>query len=167
MTLIACCILPAVCAAAQFPRPNDVSNVEAIIAASFDSLSGPVGAPRQWERYLSLLDPDARLVSASIDTKTGVPKIFRWGRDEYVQAVDGYLVGSGFVDRKLGCIINQYGRVASVRCGFEGLEQKTRVERGVAMYQLYQDGKRWWILSVEWDQEQPGEPIPAELLSKS
>ena len=161
----ACCTCWALCASAQAPRSSDVGSVEAIIAASFDALSGPRGAPRQWERYLSLLDPDARLVSASIDAATGAPKIVRWGRDEYVRAANEYLVAIGFVDRKLGCVTNQDGAVASVRCGFEGLEQTKRVERGVATYQLYHDGQRWWILSVAWDQERPGHPIPAELLS--
>jgi hypothetical protein len=29
----------------------------------------------------------------------------------------------------------------------------------------FQNGKRWWIQSVVWDQERPGNPIPAELLT--
>jgi hypothetical protein len=74
-------------------------------------------------------------------------------------------VKTGFVDRKLGCVTNQYGNVATVRCGFEGLEQSKLVERGVANYQLYNDGKRWWITSVVWDQERPGNPLPPELLT--
>jgi Domain of unknown function (DUF4440) len=59
--------VPAVLAAAN---PHDVNTLDGIIAASYEALSGPVGAPRQWARYLSLLDPQARLVSASVDATT-------------------------------------------------------------------------------------------------
>ena len=164
-TVMACCILSGACAVARAPQSSDVSSIEAIVAASLESLSGPVGAPRQWPRYLSLLDPHARLVSVTFDPKAGTPKTNRMSRDEYVRYANDYLVSAGFVDRKLGCVTSRYGNVATARCGFEGLEQARRVERGVAIYQLYFDGKRWWILSVVWDQERPGNPIPAELLS--
>jgi hypothetical protein len=160
------CEVPRVSGSAAAAKSDDVSTLDAIIAASYDALSGPPGTPRQWERYRSLLDPQARLVSASVDAATGQPTIVRWNREEYAASANEYLVKTGFVDRKLGCVTNQYGNVAAVRCGFEGLEQSKLVERGVAIYQLYNDGKRWWITSVAWDQERPGNPVPAELLTK-
>jgi hypothetical protein len=148
-------------------NPGDVHTLDGIIAASYEALSGPVGAPRQWARYLSLLDPQARLVSASVDATTGLAKIVRWNREEYAASANEYLVKTGFTDRKLGCATSQYGNVANVQCGFEGLEQSKLVERGVAIYQLYNDGQRWWINSVVWDQERPGNLIPREMLRKN
>jgi CubicO group peptidase (beta-lactamase class C family) len=149
--------VPAVLAAA---KPEDVNTLDSIVAASYEALSGPVGAPRQWARYLSPLDPQARLVSASADATTGLAKIVRWNREEYAASANEYLVKTGFTDRKLGCATSQYGTVATVQCGCEGREQSKLVERGVAMYQLYNDGKRWWINSVVWDRERPGNLIP-------
>ncbi|MBI3476823.1 MAG: nuclear transport factor 2 family protein [Acidobacteria bacterium] len=160
------CEVPRGSGSAAAAKSDDVSTLDAIIAASYEALSGPPGTPRQWARYFSLLDPQARLVSASVDAATGQPKIVRWNREEYAAAASEYLVKTGFVDRGLGCVTNQYGNVAAIRCGFEGLEESKLVERGVANYQLYNDGKRWWITSVVWDQERPGNPIPAELLTK-
>jgi CubicO group peptidase (beta-lactamase class C family) len=155
--------VPAVLAAAN---PDDVNTLVGIIAASYDALSGPSGTPRQWDRYRSLLDTHAILVSTSWDATTGRPKIVRWNREEYAASANDYLVKTGFVDRKLGCSTSQYGNVATVQCGFEGLEQSKLVERGVAIYQLYNDGKRWWITSVVWDREGPGNLIPREFLPK-
>jgi len=146
-------------------RSDDVSSLNNIIDASYAALTGPVGAPRQWDRYLSLYDPGALFVSASADA-TGHAVIHRWNRQEYVAAVDDYLVKTGFIDRKLGCATNQFGKVATVRCGFEGWEQSKLVERGVAVFQLYHDGNRWWIQSVVWDQERPGNALPAELMTE-
>ena len=80
---------------------------------------------------------------------------------------DDYLVKTGFEDRKLACTSTRFGNVATATCGFEGLEGAKVVERGVAMYQLYNDGKRWWINSVVWERERPGNPIPRDFLPKN
>src|SRR5450432_346790 len=64
-----------VSAALMAANPGDVNTLDGIVAASYEALSGPLGTPRQWERYRSLLDPQARLVSASVDATTGQPKI--------------------------------------------------------------------------------------------
>ncbi|HTU03261.1 MAG TPA: hypothetical protein VMG58_15630 [Candidatus Sulfotelmatobacter sp.] len=34
---------------------------------------------------------------------------------------------------------------------------------GVNVYQVYFDGKRWWISSVSWDAESLIEEVPKEL----
>jgi hypothetical protein len=91
---------------------QDVSTIEGIIAASYEALSGPPGERRDWARYRSLCDPDVRLVSASGDSKTGKTKIIRWNLQKYIHDVDGYLVGTGFEDKKLACVaIAPQGRV--------------------------------------------------------
>jgi hypothetical protein len=80
--------------------------------------------------------------------------------------MDEYSVKAGFVDQPLGCITNKRKYVATVRCGYEGREGSKVIERGVDIFQLYNDGKRWWILSTVWDKESPDNPIPPELLSQ-
>jgi len=36
--------------------------------------------------------------------------------------------------------------------------------RGINSIQLYNDGKRWWILSVFWQSENKELPLPKEYL---
>ena len=36
-------------------------------------------------------------------------------------------------------------------------------DRGVNSFQLLNDGKRWWIVSIFWDSERPDNPLPAKL----
>ncbi len=52
---------------------------------------------------------------------------------------------------------------------YEGKNASTGkvITRGVNIFQLYFDGKRWWILSMVWDQETPANPIPPDLLPKN
>jgi len=33
-------------------------------------------------------------------------------------------------------------------------------QRGVNSLQLFYDGDRWWVLSIAWDNERPGNPLP-------
>ena len=146
--------------------PEDTATIEGILDASFKALTGPVGAPRDWSRYRSLCDPAIRLVSSSINDK-GKQAVTRWNLETYMADADDYLVKTGFEDRKLACTSTRFGNVATATCGFEGLEGAKVVERGVAMYQLYNDGKRWWINSVVWERERPGNPIPRDFLPKN
>ena len=43
-------------------NPTDVASIDAIIAAAYDSISGPAGEKRDWKRVRSLFIPGARLV---------------------------------------------------------------------------------------------------------
>lgn len=43
--------------------PADVGSKEAIVAAVYDVISGPVGEARDWDRFRSLFIPEARLIA--------------------------------------------------------------------------------------------------------
>ena len=149
--------------------PGDVSSIDAIIKATYETISGGVGVPRQWGRDLTLFDPNARLLSPYADPKTGALKLFNASHQEYVDGGDPIMVRDGFTERELGRVVKQYGHVATVLSSYEGKFASTgKVEvRGVNIFTLYNDGSRWWILSIIWDEEKPENPIPPELQPKS
>jgi hypothetical protein len=37
--------------------------------------------------------------------------------------------------------------------------------RGINSFQLLNDGKRWWVISIYWLAETPDNPIPAKYLN--
>lgn len=151
------------------PRPEDVSSIEGIVKASYETISGGVGVPRQWGRDRTLYDPNVRFVSVELDPKTNKVAATITSHQEFVDETDAFLVTEGFTERELGQKILRYGNVATVLSSYEGNYASTGkvVTRGVNIFQLYYDGKRWWVLSMAWDQERPDNPIPAELLPKS
>src|ERR1700678_3150851 len=53
-------------AAAPAANPADVSSPDAILAATYDTISGPAGQQRDWDRFRSLFIPGARLMSARL-----------------------------------------------------------------------------------------------------
>jgi hypothetical protein len=62
----------------------------------------------------------------------------------------------------------RFGNVATVLSSDEGKAMSTGkvVTRGVNIFQLYYDGKRWRIHSIIWDDQRTDNPIPADLLPK-
>jgi len=144
-------------------RAEDVSTIEGIVTASYETISGGVGVPRQWGRDRTLFDPNSRSVSVHVDAKTGTMKTTSMTEQDFADQSDASLVKDGFTERELKHVIKRYGNVATVLSSYEGLASGKVIERGVNIFQLYFDGKRWWILSMVWDEERPDNPIPAEL----
>ena len=66
--------------------------------------------------------------------------------------------------------VSQYGDIASVFMVYESRENPSDAQpfdRGINSLQLMFDGERWWILSLIWQAESTGVPIPKEWLKKN
>jgi hypothetical protein len=146
-------------------RAEDVSTIEGIVTASYETISAGVGVPRQWGRDRTLFDPNSRSVAVSVNEKTGAVTARGSTEQEFADESDASLVKDGFTERELKHVIKRFGNVATALSSYEGTVASGKVvTRGVNIFQLYFDGKRWWILSMVWDEERPGNPIPKELL---
>jgi hypothetical protein len=146
-------------------RPEDVNSIEGIVKASYETISGGVGVPRQWGRDRTLFASSVRYVSVS-KSKAGEVHARTSDYEGYLNESDGFLVKEGFTEVELGRQIRRFGNVATVLSSYEGRVQSTGkvVTRGVNIFSLYFDGKRWWIQTMMWDEESAENPIPAELL---
>jgi hypothetical protein len=144
-------------------RPEDVSTIEGIVKASYETISGGVGVARDWGRDRTLFDPNSRSVAIHVDAKTGAIKTESMTEQDFADRSDASLVKGGFTESEIKHVIKRYGNVATVLSSYEGSNNGKVAERGVNIFQLYFDGKRWWILSMVWDEERPDNPIPAEL----
>jgi hypothetical protein len=146
-------------------RAEDVSTIEGIVTASYETISGGKGVARQWGRDRTLFDPNSRSAAIRVDAKTGAIKTESVTEQDFADRSDASLVKDGVTERELKHVIKRFGNVATVLSSYEGVTDSGKViERGVNIFQLYFDGKRWWILSMVWDEERPGNPIPKELL---
>lgn len=145
-------------------RPEDVSTIEGIVKASYETISGGVGVPRQWGRDRTLFDPNSRSVAIHVDAKSGAIKTESMTEQDFADRSDTSIVKNGFTERELKHAIHRFGNVATVLSSYEGTtaDGKSK-ERGINIFQLYFDGKRWWILSMVWDEERPDNPIPPDL----
>jgi hypothetical protein len=150
-------------------NPADVESIDAIIAAAYDVISGPAGKQRDWERERSLFYPGARLIpTAAVPGRNDVelaPQIL--DVEGYIARVEALFKKSGFYEKEIARRVEHFGSIAHVWSTYESRHHPTDPEpfmRGINSIQLFNDGKRWWILSVYWQHESAQQPVPEKYL---
>ena len=146
-------------------RPADVASIDAIIAAVYDVISGPKHKVRDWDRMRSLFIPGARLIP------TGRRQNGTFG--SRVMTVEDYITGSatmlqemGFRETEIARRTERYGNIAHAFSTYESYrgDEAAPFARGINSIQLWNDGSRWWIVTIFWEGERPDNPIPERYL---
>jgi hypothetical protein len=149
-------------------KPSDVASIEALLAALYDTISGPAG-PRDWGRLRSLFLPGARLIpSGRKPDGATVARVL--SVDEFITAIERNVKDEGFFEQEISRRIDKFGAVAHVFSTYESRHAKSDAKpfaRGINSIQLFFDGKRWWVVTIFWDSERPDQPIPAEYLPRT
>jgi hypothetical protein len=140
---------------------SDVSSTDAILKAAYDVISGPAGKQRDWDRLRSLCVPDVRFV---VTAKKGSPEpVHSYGFDAFAEASQKFLETEGFHERGIANRTERFDRMAHVLSTYESRHSANDpkpFERGINSFQLVNDGKRWWIVTIFWEQESQENPIP-------
>ena len=149
--------------------PTDVASIDAIITAAYDSISGPAGQKRDWNRVRSLFIPGARLIPTAkhagkhdVDLAPQVLDV-----DSYIARVEPCFQENGFFEKEIARRTEQFGRVAHIWSTYESRYNPDDDEpfmRGVNSIQLFYDGSRWWIVTIYWQHEGGEHPIPEKYL---
>jgi hypothetical protein len=147
-------------------KPEDVSSVDAIMKAVYDVISGPAGQKRDWDRMRSLFIPGARLIPTrkGEDGKTSARV---WTLEEYISAAGPRLEESGFFEREIGRVQEQYGNIVHLMSAYDSRRKADDPQpfaRGINSFQLLNDGSRWWVVTIYWQGETPDTPIPAKFI---
>src|SRR6516225_8625032 len=145
------------------PRPADVDTLEHIVAAVYDVISGPAG-PRDWDRFRSLYYPGARLIPSGRNDKGVFARVST--PDEYAARAQDYFTKEGFFENPLANRIEVWDHIAHVWSTYESRHAKgdKPFARGINSFQLFNDGARWWILTVYWEGEDKDHPLPDKYL---
>ncbi len=132
-------------------HPADVSSIDSIIKAIYDSLTFTKGKEPNLDRLRSLFTSNAQFIRI---TEEGAK----------IMNLDGFI--SSFAERvKKGELIsfyekevsrkeNTFGNIAHIFSHYvKGMNQDIpAAERsGVNSIQLFYEGKRWWICSILWE----------------
>ena len=147
---------------AQTADPADVESVDAIITALYASISGPMGQERDYDRFASLFAPDGRLMPTTSQAPNGY---LAWTPEEYWAQASGAITAMGFTEAEIGRTTETFGLVTHVFSTYESYREdegdpNTPFARGINSIQLVWHQDRYWIVSVFWDSERPGNPIP-------
>ncbi|GAA4322841.1 peptidase M61 [Flaviaesturariibacter amylovorans] len=143
-------------------RPADVASIDAIIAATYDVISGPAG-PRNWDRFYSLFQPGAKM-GASVQTPNGA-KFFGMTPEEYERGNGPLFQKQGFYEEELKRTVQQFGNVAHVQSAYQfRFTPGGKIEqRGINYITLVKSDGRWWIANLSWQDEEKDLPLPKEM----
>ena len=147
--------------------PKDVGSLDAIMKAVYDVISGDAGKARDWDRFRSLFHKDARLIPSGKNRQTGAVGARVMTPEDYVQTSGPFLEKNGFHERELARHVDMYGNIAQVFSTYHAFKNSTDKDpfmRGINSFQLLNDGKRWWVITIYWQQETPENLIPAQFL---
>jgi hypothetical protein len=149
------------------PKPEDIKSIDSILAALYNVISGPAGE-RDWNRFRSLFVPAATLTSARKDSAGNI-SIRSRSVEDYVKGGGGYFAQHGFFESPIVNRVQTFGDIAQVFSSYESRNAagEAPFARGINSFQLAFDGKRWWIVSVLWDEERPDNPLPKEFAAKT
>jgi hypothetical protein len=156
-------------AAASAANPAEVASPDAILAGVYAVISGPAGQKRDWDRMRSLFYPGARLIHTGAD-KDGAMKETSFTVDDYIQRATPYFDKNGFFEREAARHTDKWGNILQAFSTYESrhdAKDATPFARGINSFQLFFDGKRWWIVTIYWQEESAANPLPAEFLPQT
>jgi hypothetical protein len=148
----------------KFPIPSDVKTLDGIMAAVYDVISGPAGE-RNWDRLRSLFVADARFIPTE-HKADGTFTYQAMDVEGLIAAAKERFKDQGFYEREISRKVEHFGCIAHVFSSYESTDvpKGKPIDRGINSIQLFHDGSRWWVVSIYWDHERVGNPIPSRYL---
>lgn len=146
---------------------KDVASLDAIMKAVYEVISGDAGQPRDWDRFRTLFYKDARLIPTGVNPQTKVVGATALAPDEYIKRAEPFFAKEGFYETEKARRVDLYGNIAQVFSTYEARHSKTDKTpflRGINSFQLLNDGKRWWVMTIYWQAESPENQIPKKYL---
>jgi hypothetical protein len=148
-------------------KPADVASPEAIMAATYDVISGPAGQERDWDRMRSLFYPGARLIRTEAKKEGGLRAAILTV-DDFIEHAGNYFKKNGFFELEIARRSERWGSLLHAFSTYESRhdpKDPAPFARGINSFQLFFDGTRWWIMTIYWADESTQTPLPAEFLA--
>jgi hypothetical protein len=143
-----------------YPLQKDVATIDGIMKASYEVVSGEAGAVRQWERDLSLHNPNA--VYSFQEEVDGKRQQVTMSLKDFHKETDTMVATTAFYESEINREVRIFGNIAQVWSTYETRLEKNGpvVRRGINSIQLYYADNRWWIISWIFDKERADLKIP-------
>jgi len=157
-----CVLLMPVMASTQ-AKPEDVNSINAIIAALYDVISGPKEAARDWDRFYSLFDDDARLIFGSNETASGFQTRTPQG---YREMAEEAFTQNNFYESEISRDSEVFGNIAHIFSTYTGTRSPGGEPfiRGINSIQLARKDGRWYIETIFWQAESEDFTLPDKYL---
>jgi len=145
-------------------RAADGDSTETIVRAVYDVISGEAGT-RDWARFRSLFADGARLISMRVNAEGATPRVLTV--DDYAKQAGASFEKTAFYEGEVSRKVEVFGNIAHVFSTYESRRAPGAkpFARGINSFQLVKDGKVWKVMTILWDAEREGNPIPERYLT--
>lgn len=151
-------------ATAQNSDPKyDLSTIDGTIEALYASISGEKGVERDWETFDMLFAEDSRLMPTGLSPDGD--RVYRsMSPDDYKENSGPWLVENGFFEEEIHRETDRFGPIAHIFSTYTSRNTKggDLIARGINSIQLFNDGSRWWVMTIYWAGETENNPIPSQ-----
>ena len=140
--------------------------LDSTIKSLYAVISGEIGEERNWKQFKYLFAPNAKLIPAGKD-ESGDYKTHFMAPQDYIKTSGKWLVEHGFFEKEIHRKTEVFGNIAHVFSTYESYHSQSDEApfmRGINSIQLFNDGERWWIISIYWTNETRHNPIPRKYL---
>ena len=87
--------------------------------------------------------------------------------DAYIARVTPVFAAQGFYERAIVNHVEQFGQIAHVLSSYEARRSAADAQpflRGLNSIQLFNDGARWWVVTIFWQAEDNETTLPDKYL---
>lgn len=145
-------------------RAGDFDSIDSITHAVYDAISGPAGT-RDWDRFRGLFADGGRLIAIRTTAGVSTPSVMT--PDEYAQRAGASFEKTAFYESEVAQRVETFGNIAHVFSTYESRRAPNEkpFARGINSFQLVRDAKGWKVMTILWDSEREGNPLPEKYLS--
>lgn len=150
----------------QAQSAPDYQTINGIMTELYASVTRVPGAPFEWDRLRAIMLPEGIMLPQRQQTQgesriMSVDTFIAW-IDKGWNPIIGTPQDQGFYERQTNLIVEEYGAIAHAFTTYEKgpYEPRRIIARGINSVQLVKRDGRWYILSITWDEENSGGPLP-------
>ena len=143
----------------NYPLEKDVLTIDGIIEAFYEVVSGEAGEKRQWERDLSIHNPNA--IYSYLNEVNGKLKQVTMSLKDFHKETDAMVIETAFYESEINREVRIFGNIAHVWSTYETriLKNGPVARRGINSIQLFFENGKWSIVSLIFERER-AEKIP-------
>jgi hypothetical protein len=142
-------------------QTEEFATIDALMTALYSAISGPPGG-QDFALARRVYHPDVRLVRTRLD-ESGAPVARSFSAESYEANAKALLADQPFYEIETERRTVRFGNVAQVFSAYEARNAPqggALIKRGMNCAHLFNDGRRWWLMHMIWDDEREGVAVP-------
>jgi len=136
--------------------PSFASDLNAIVPALYDIVSGDAGSEKNWSLMQSLFVEGAIITPVFHENQQ--PTTNPMSVDNFIELNKKVSKNINFYESEVKSRVFQYGHMATILSHYESRNKigAKPYSEGVNSFQLLNDGNTWCVVSVTWDSDKGG-----------